>query len=74
MNKYRMILIYSDVCAHQRLVKDILLMKRENTAANHFSFGKYCDESTMRTYPADTQRESYTIHQIIVFLLTIKSS
>lgn len=50
-----MILIYSDVCTHQRLIKEILLMKRENTAANHFSFGKYFDESKMRFYSIDTQ-------------------
>jgi hypothetical protein len=62
-----MVLIYSKVCTHQRLIKDILLMKRENTAGNHFSFGKYSDESTMSIYPVDIQRKSYPIHQIIFF-------
>lgn len=50
-----MILIYSKVCTHQRLIVDILLMKRENTAGNYFSFGKYFDESKMRIYHIDTQ-------------------
>lgn len=68
-----MVLIYSVVCTHQSLIKDILPMKRENAAGNYFSFGKYSDESTMRTYPIDTQSESYSIHQIIVFLLTTKT-
>lgn len=69
-----MILIYSDVCTLQRLIKDILLMKRENTANKHFSFGKYFDESTMRAYPVDTQRESYPIHQVIVFYSPLNPS
>lgn len=69
-----MILIYSDVCTHQRLIKDILPMKRENTVTNYFSFGKYFDESMMRTYPIDTQRESYSIHQIIVFYSPLNPS
>lgn len=68
-----MVLIYSKVYTHQRLIKDILLMKRENITSSHFSFGKYFDESTMRTYPVDTQRKLYPVHQIIVFLLATKS-
>lgn len=53
-----MVLIYSGICTHQRLIKDILLMKRENAAGNYFSFGKYFDESRMRDYSIDTQHES----------------
>lgn len=63
MNKDITTLIYKGLYSHQTLIKNNLLMKRENRSDRPcpirqmmiFSFGKCFDETMMRTYKVAIQ-------------------
>lgn len=73
MNKYIDRLNIRIVYAHQTIIKDIVLMKRESNVRCHFSFDEYLDESMMTCYCIDYQIINHIVHQIIVFSLITKS-
>lgn len=73
MNKYIDKLNIRIVYAHQTIIKDIVLMKRESNVRCHFSFDEYFDESMMICYCIDFQTINHSVHQIIVFSFITES-
>lgn len=74
MNKNINRLNNSNIYAHQIIIKDVVLMKRESKDRCHFSFGEHFDEMMMRCYFIDIQTVHYHIHQIIVISPITKST